>query len=122
MSDIPDAIAARAKAARIAEHQAALESLRQFGEPLAAPDPVIVIDMRLQAMVEVYDREWEEFDVEASVAFAASAARLRDAREAMVLRLEAEMPAATTKSALAAYQQKIYTAVREASAKAATDV
>lgn len=95
MSDtIHDAIAARAEAARIAEHQAALESLRQFGEPLAAPDPVIVIDMRLHAMVEIYDREWEEFDVEASVAFAASAARLWAARQAMVLLLEAEMPAA----------------------------
>lgn len=73
-------VATRSEATRLDEHRAALTSLRELGLPLEPPDPVLVIDARIRALVEIYDREWGEFDIEAAVAFAASSAALRDAR------------------------------------------
>lgn len=88
MSDtISTQVATRAEAIRLDAHRAALASLRKIGLPLEAPDPVKVIDHKREALVEIYDREWEEFDVEAAVAFAAASAALRDAR-AVSARLE----------------------------------
>lgn len=81
----PSTAATRAETARIAEHQAALDDLRKLGRPLAPPDPVAVIDMRRDALVEKYDREWGEFGVDAAVLFRDAAAALRDARMASVV-------------------------------------
>lgn len=81
MNDLPTPTAAtRAEAMRLDEHRAALASLRTLGLPLEPPDPVQVIDARIKALVEIYDRDWQEFDVDSAVAFAASASALREAR------------------------------------------
>lgn len=80
VSTIAQATASRTNATRIADHQEAMASLRAFAVPLAAPDPVLVVDMRLAALVEVYNRDWEEFDAEASVLAAVAAEALREMR------------------------------------------
>ncbi len=73
-------VATRAEAQRLEEHRAALVSLRAFAFALEAPDPVIVTDMRRAALVALHDRDWQEFDIEAAVAFAAASCALRAAR------------------------------------------
>lgn len=81
MSEHPEAIT-RAEAARIADIQRELTSLREFGNPLAPPDPVLVIDMRREAMAQIYaDTAWGEFGAEAEAVRAASEAALALARE-----------------------------------------
>lgn len=81
---IAEQVAARANTLRITEHYDALERLRLLGLPLAAPDPVAVIDAKIAQLVDVYDREWSEFDVPASLQFAESAELLKQARAVSV--------------------------------------
>lgn len=77
-------VATRDEATRIADHREALESLRLLGLPLAPPDPVLVIDHKRDQLLDIYTRDWQEFDGVASVQFAASAAVLEAAREESV--------------------------------------
>lgn len=84
MADIPNTPAARAEALRIAEHQERLSALRDLATPLAPPDPVLIIDMRRDQLVETYNRDWQEYGVEAAVQFAASAAAMLRTREEAV--------------------------------------
>jgi hypothetical protein len=73
-------VAARAEAARIAAHQAELETMRKLAVPLEHPDTVGVIDAKIARLVDVYNREWEEFDTEASELFAVSSEALKEYR------------------------------------------
>lgn len=80
MTTIPQQVATRAETTRIADHRDAIERLRLLGLPLEPPDPLPVIDHKVSQLVEVYCREWEEFDVQAAVQFAASGRALWLAR------------------------------------------
>lgn len=92
MSDIvASQTAARTEAARIADHQTELAALRSLGRPLAAPDPVLVIDMRLAQLDMVYVRPWQEFQRMAARAYIDSLAALEDARVVSVRLDEAKL-------------------------------
>lgn len=81
MTDIPAKIAARTEAARLAEHRDGLTTLRLLSEPLEPPDPLPVIEARIKQLRVAYARDWQEWDIEAAVAFAAAAIELNKARE-----------------------------------------
>ena len=82
---IAQQVATRADTTRLAAHQEAVDGLRRLGLPLEAPDPVAVIDAKIAALVDLYNNHpWEEFDIVASLQFAASADILRAAREVSV--------------------------------------
>lgn len=80
-AEIARQVAARAEAVRIAAHQAELETMRKLAVPLEHPDPVGVIDAKISRLADVYNREWEEFDTEATELFAASSEALKEFRE-----------------------------------------
>jgi hypothetical protein len=84
MSDMTAAVSvgtqARAEAVRIAEHQAALTAMRLLGQPLEAPDPVPVIDHKMDQLDVTFSRDWQEFKLQAARIFVDSRAMLEDAR------------------------------------------
>jgi hypothetical protein len=81
MSDtIPQQTATRAEAVRIAEHQAALTAMRLLGQPLEAPDPVLVIDHKMDQLDVTFGRDWQEFKLQAARIFVDARAMLEDAR------------------------------------------
>jgi hypothetical protein len=77
---IPQQTATRAEAVRIAEHQAALTAMRLLGQPLEAPDPVPVIDHKMDQLDVTFSRDWQEFKLQAARIFVDSLAMLEDAR------------------------------------------
>jgi hypothetical protein len=77
---IPQQTATRAEAVRIAEHQAALTAMRLLGQPLEAPDPVPVIDHKMDQLDVTFSRDWQEFKLQAARIFVDARAMLEDAR------------------------------------------
>jgi hypothetical protein len=78
---IPQQTATRAEAVRIAEHQAALTAMRLLGQPLEAPDPVPVIDHKMDQLdLNFFSRDWQEFKLQAARTYVDSRAMLEDAR------------------------------------------
>lgn len=78
-------LAARSEASRLAALREAIQSLREIGDPLEAPDPVLVIDVKLESLDDLYTHTpWGEFADEAARVYVESMARLQDAREVSV--------------------------------------
>lgn len=77
---ITEQTAARAEAARISDRRQAIDTMRKLARPLEAPDPVPVIDHKMDQLDIAYRRDWEEFLHEAAVVYVESMATLQDAR------------------------------------------
>jgi hypothetical protein len=78
--EIARQVAERAETARIAAHHAAMAIMRKLATPLAPPDPVPVIDAKMDQLRDVYERNWEEFAGEADTVCAISRIALTAAR------------------------------------------
>lgn len=79
--EVAHQVAERAEAARIAEHYAALQAMRELGKPLAPPDPVEVIDHKMASLDDLYAHTvWDEFKAEADRIYIDSMATLQRAR------------------------------------------
>ena len=89
---IPQQAATRANAFRVAELRAALDNMRKFQHSMAPPDPVLITDMRMNALDEIYTHtDWEEFRQEADAAYIDSRAALEQARVETVRLEEAKV-------------------------------
>jgi hypothetical protein len=78
--EIAQQVAARAETARVAGHHAAMAIMRKLATPLAPPDPVPVIDAKMDQLRDVYERNWEEFIADAILERASAHATLTAAR------------------------------------------
>lgn len=68
---------AQAETARIEAHRAAIITMQRLAEPLAHPDPVVVIDAKLGQLADIFARDWEEVEVEAADTHTAALETLR---------------------------------------------
>lgn len=73
-------VADRAELARIADHQTMLNVMVKLSTPLEPPDPVPVIDAKLDQLEVVFARKWQEFRPQAEAVHAVALLTLTAAR------------------------------------------